>query len=214
MNSALQRRHIKARDEEEPGRVVPLPPNVAFELRRHIKNHGVWGTERLLFPNVTRTGYLYASYFYRQIWLAALTKGEVSYCKPHSMRHYYGSRLLYAGVPENDVADWMGHSSTDVLRRALSLHLRRGRAARARCHRNHADRRCGRPHRARRSRLIQPTRKAPGMMPGAFLFMQVRTRSPPSARPGFPQHDAQEWPGTGPNGPETDRRSLITREGG
>ncbi|MGA5583297.1 hypothetical protein ACPCIY_19550, partial [Streptomyces thermodiastaticus] len=29
---------------------------------------------------------------------------------------YYGSRLLYAGVPENDVADWMGHSSTDVLR--------------------------------------------------------------------------------------------------
>ncbi|MGB8938926.1 MAG: hypothetical protein WCD21_01600 [Streptomyces sp.] len=29
---------------------------------------------------------------------------------------YYGSRLLYAGVPENDVADWMGRSSTDVLR--------------------------------------------------------------------------------------------------
>lgn len=27
-----------------------------------------------------------------------------------------GSRLLYAGVPENDVANWMGHSSTDVLR--------------------------------------------------------------------------------------------------
>ncbi|MFI1939628.1 tyrosine-type recombinase/integrase [Streptomyces purpureus] len=77
---------------------------------------GVWGPERLLFPNVTRTGYLYASYFYRQIWLVALTKSEVTYCKPHSMRHYYGSRLLYAGVPENDVADWMGHSSTDVLR--------------------------------------------------------------------------------------------------
>nr|WP_237528200.1 MULTISPECIES: hypothetical protein [unclassified Streptomyces] len=51
-DSALQRWHIKARDEEEPGRVVPLPPNVAFELRRHIKNHGVWGPERLLFPNV------------------------------------------------------------------------------------------------------------------------------------------------------------------
>ncbi|MFD8221667.1 hypothetical protein ACFV2U_50535 [Streptomyces sp. NPDC059697] len=37
-NSAIQRRHIKARDEGEPGRTVPLPPNVAFELRRHIKN--------------------------------------------------------------------------------------------------------------------------------------------------------------------------------
>ncbi|APY87960.1 hypothetical protein A7J05_21635 [Streptomyces alfalfae] len=61
-------------------------------------------------------GYLYASYLYRQIWLVALSKEEVAYCKPHSMRHYYGSRLLYAGVSENDVADWMGHSSTDVLR--------------------------------------------------------------------------------------------------
>jgi integrase len=115
-NSAIQRRHIKARDEGEPGRTVPLPPNVAFELRRHIKNHGVWGPERLLFPNVTRTGHLYASYFYPKIWMEALGKGQVEYCKAHSLRHYYGSRLLYAGVPENDVADWMGHSSTDVLR--------------------------------------------------------------------------------------------------
>ncbi|WP_234342912.1 tyrosine-type recombinase/integrase [Streptomyces fulvoviolaceus] len=115
-NSAIQRRHIKARDEGEPGRTVPLPPNVAFELRRHIRNHGAWGPERLLFPNVTRTGYLYASYFYPKIWMEALGKGQVKYCKAHSLRHYYGSRLLYAGVPENDVADWMGHSSTDVLR--------------------------------------------------------------------------------------------------
>lgn len=115
-NSAIQRRHIKARDTGEPGRSVPLPPNVAFELRRHINNHGVWGPERLLFPNVTRTGYLYASYFYPKIWMEALGKGRVKYCKAHSLRHYYGSRLLYAGVPENDVADWMGHSSTDVLR--------------------------------------------------------------------------------------------------
>ncbi|WP_405729280.1 site-specific integrase [Streptomyces sp. NBC_01537] len=115
-NSALQRRHVKARDEGEAGRIVPLPPNVAFELRRHIKSYGVYGSERLLFPNVSRTGYLYASYFYRQIWLLALDKGGVTYSKPHALRHYYGSRLLYAGVPENDVADWMGHSSTDVLR--------------------------------------------------------------------------------------------------
>lgn len=132
-NSAIQRRHIKARDEGEPGRTVPLPPNVAFELRRHIKNHGVWGPERLLFPNVTRTGYLYASYFYPKIWMEALGKGQVKYCKAHSLRHYYGSRLLYAGVPENDVTDWMGHSSTDVLREHYHYIFegaeRRGRAA-------------------------------------------------------------------------------------
>lgn len=49
-NSAIQRRHIKARDEGEPGRSVPLPPNVAFELRRHIKNHGVWGRSGFSSP--------------------------------------------------------------------------------------------------------------------------------------------------------------------
>ncbi|MGW1075862.1 hypothetical protein [Streptomyces sp. NPDC002537] len=42
-----------ARDEEEPGRIAPLPPNVAFELRRHIKNHGTWG------PDVLRQHYHY-----------------------------------------------------------------------------------------------------------------------------------------------------------
>ncbi|GHD34000.1 tyrosine-type recombinase/integrase [Streptomyces galbus] len=115
-NSAIRRRHIKARDEGEPGRTIPLPPNVAAELRRHIKNHGVWGPDRLLFPNVTRTGFLYASYFYPKVWMEALRKGQVRYCKAHALRHYYGSRLLYAGVPENDVADWLGHSSTEVLR--------------------------------------------------------------------------------------------------
>ncbi|MGW3869677.1 tyrosine-type recombinase/integrase [Streptomyces sp. NPDC005055] len=112
----LSRWEVWALPAEEPGRVVPLPPNVAFELRRHIKNHEVWGPERLLFPNVSRTRYLYASYFYRQIWMVALSKGGVTYCNPHSMRHYYGSRLLSTSVPENDVADCMGHSSTDVLR--------------------------------------------------------------------------------------------------
>ncbi|KUL52456.1 MULTISPECIES: hypothetical protein [unclassified Streptomyces] len=95
---------------------MPLPPNVAFELRRHIKNHGVWGPERLLFPHVMRTGHVNASYFYRQIWMVALSEGKVPHGKPRSVPHCCGSRLLYAGVPENAVADWMGHSSTDVLR--------------------------------------------------------------------------------------------------
>ena len=40
--------------------------------------------------------------------MVALSKGKVTYCKPH----HYGSRLLYAGTPENDVADWMGHRLT------------------------------------------------------------------------------------------------------
>ncbi|MEU2826678.1 tyrosine-type recombinase/integrase [Streptomyces bacillaris] len=49
-NSAIQRRHSKARDEGESGRTAPLPPNVAFELRRHIKNHGVWGRSGFSSP--------------------------------------------------------------------------------------------------------------------------------------------------------------------
>ncbi|MFE7751695.1 hypothetical protein [Streptomyces sp. NPDC057428] len=51
----------------------------------------------------------------------------------HPLRHYYRSRLLYAGVPENDVADWMGHGSTNVLRKYCHYIFegaeQRGRAA-------------------------------------------------------------------------------------
>ncbi|WP_262386731.1 site-specific integrase [Streptomyces sp. TRM49041] len=191
-NSALQRRHIKARDEEEPGRVIPLPPNVAFELRRHIQNHGVWGPERLLFPHVTRTGFLYASYFYPKTWTIALDKGGVTYCKAHSLRHYYGSRLLYAGVPENDVADWMGHSSTDVLREHYHYIFegaeQRGRGS----HRNHADSRRGRPHRGggggggARSRQDPHTTQPPASRRGLCCLCWSAAVLRPSAPQDFP----------------------------
>ncbi|MEU2059918.1 hypothetical protein [Streptomyces sp. NPDC013455] len=73
---------------------------VDFKAETLRVDHGVWGPERLLFPNVTRTGYLYASYFYPKIWMMALDKGGVTYCKPHSLRHY--ATMLTPGADDPD----------------------------------------------------------------------------------------------------------------
>ncbi|MCZ9346560.1 tyrosine-type recombinase/integrase [Streptomyces sp. TRM76130] len=146
---------------------------------------------------MTRTGYLYASYFYPKIWMVALDKGGVSYCKAHSLRHYYGPRLLYAGVPGNDVADWMGHSSTDVLREHYhyvfeGAEQRGGRAAIARP--------CSRPARTtprRRRRQTSPdphTTTAPGITLGAVLLVLLSGRFEVVSSPDFPQHEAHEQP--------------------
>ncbi|WP_343336150.1 tyrosine-type recombinase/integrase [Streptomyces sp. SID8016] len=123
----------------------------------------------------------------------------MKYCKAHSLRHYCGSRLLYTGVPENDVADWMGHSSTDVLREHYRYIFegaeQRGRAAIATMLTPGGD------DPRRRQRSPDPrTATAPGSTPGAVLFVQVSGRSQPGIHPGFPQHDAQERSWSGRNG--------------
>lgn len=91
--------------------------------RWHIKNHDVWGPERLLSHNVKRTGCPYASYFHPKIWMVALDKGRVTYCEPHSLRRYYGSRLLYAGVPEGPRGGLDGPQQHGRAPGALPRHL-------------------------------------------------------------------------------------------
>jgi integrase len=110
----LQLRHIKWRDEDDHGRVVPLPDAVAMALRRHLKQYGTWGEHGLLFPNVTRTGMLYRYYWYTNLWSPALSAAKVAYFKPHSLRHFYASSLLGQGVPITEVSVWLGHSSVSI----------------------------------------------------------------------------------------------------
>nr|WP_243741097.1 hypothetical protein [Streptomyces sp. 8K308] len=119
----------------------------------------------------------------------------MEYFKPHAVRHYYGSRPLCAGVPENDVADWMGHSSTDVLRE-LPLHLRGRRGARAPGDRHDAQPGGGRPRRiAQRSRPSR-MRRTPGAAPEVLASAQVTGRLVASGCPGFPQRDRRGPPGS------------------
>lgn len=111
---AQRLRHIKWRDEDDHGRAVPLPDAVALGLRRHLKQHGTWGPEGLLFCNKTRTGFLYPEYWYQSVWMPALSAAKVAYFKTHCLRHFYASSLLAQGVPMTEVSAWLGHSSVSV----------------------------------------------------------------------------------------------------
>ncbi|MGQ4384977.1 tyrosine-type recombinase/integrase [Streptomyces sp. SAS_270] len=113
----MQLRHVKWREEGDQGREVPLPDVVALPVRRHLKDHGTWSDEGLLFSNVTRTGLLYPSYWYARIWRPALAGADVDYFKPHSFRHFYAASLLAQGVPVAEVSAWLGHSSVSFTER-------------------------------------------------------------------------------------------------
>ncbi len=71
-NAGLRlKRYTKHRDEDTPGRDVPLPAIVARILRAHLREYGTYGPDQLLFPNSTRTGLIYQYFFRNQLWLPA-----------------------------------------------------------------------------------------------------------------------------------------------
>ncbi|MEV7717978.1 hypothetical protein [Streptomyces sp. NPDC088184] len=48
---------------------------------------------------MTRSGHVYASYFYRKIQPSALAEDAVPCRKPHSKRHCYGIPVALCGRP-------------------------------------------------------------------------------------------------------------------
>lgn len=121
-NAAVRlKMYTKHRDEETPGRTVPLPKIVAAVLRWHLKAHGTLQYEtpegttvQLLFPNHTRTGLLYQSYVRYQLWHPAITTAKVSFDRTHALRHFFASSMLSKGVPITDVTVWLGHASSET----------------------------------------------------------------------------------------------------
>ncbi|WP_063746587.1 tyrosine-type recombinase/integrase [Catenuloplanes japonicus] len=114
-NAGLRlKRYTKHRDEDTPGRDVPLPAIVARILRAHLREYGTYGLDQLLFPNSTRTGLIYQYFFRNQLWLPALKSARVSFIKTHALRHFFASSLLSRGVPITDVSVWLGHSNVEI----------------------------------------------------------------------------------------------------
>ncbi|MEU8889542.1 tyrosine-type recombinase/integrase [Streptomyces sp. NPDC048442] len=116
----MRLRHVKWREEGDRGREVPLPEVVALALRRQLRDHGTWGSDGLLFGNVSGTGLLYPYYWYGKIWKPALVTAGVDYFKPHSFRHFYAASLFAQGVPVTEVSAWLGHSSVSFTERYYS----------------------------------------------------------------------------------------------
>jgi integrase/recombinase XerD len=86
-------------------RVVPTPPNVAESLRTYIKDLQINPTDRIFPLSQTR--------LYR-IVKEASTRAGINDISPHSLRHYYATRLVEQGAPLRSVQELMGHASLDT----------------------------------------------------------------------------------------------------
>jgi integrase len=106
-------RQLKHRAEEEV-RFVPIVPQLAAILRRHLREHGTAPDGRL-FPG--HRGGPVSDSVYGRAWqsarAAALTPTEAASQlarRPYDLRHAAVSTWLNAGVPATQVAEWAGHS--------------------------------------------------------------------------------------------------------
>ena len=120
--SAPQRRELKHRPRGET-RPVPLHPELAALLSKHLKNYPP-GPGGRIFTG-PRSGIFndqaYLGIFHRAR-AAAFTPAESASLlagRPYDLRHAAVSTWLNAGVPAPQVADWAGHS-VDVLLRVYA----------------------------------------------------------------------------------------------
>lgn len=93
-------------------RWVPFPPEVGELL---------WPlcADRSRGPVFTapRGGRVNEANFRNRIWKRALVDAGVAYIDPYSMRHTCATWLKDAGLPDGDIADILGHSSTRMVGR-------------------------------------------------------------------------------------------------
>lgn len=91
-------------------RWVPFPPEVAellWPLCADRSGGPVFMAER--------GGRINEANFRQRVWRPALEAAEVSYVDPYTLRHTCASWLRQDGVPESDIAQILGHSSTRML---------------------------------------------------------------------------------------------------
>ncbi|MFJ4799904.1 tyrosine-type recombinase/integrase [Streptomyces murinus] len=98
------------------GRWVPVPPSVDEELERHRAFWTPWGEDGWYYESETYQGRHPSRTTYTDRWNEALKRAGLddSGYTPKSLRHYFASMAIAAGVPLYEVARWMGHSSTKV----------------------------------------------------------------------------------------------------
>lgn len=104
--------------EANPGRVVPVPPELAGMLAGMPQRIG--RGSHLLFAGV-QGGTWQESLFYRDLWRPAQQASGLD-VRPHEMRHAYVSHLRAAGVDWADLAVTSGHSVQTAARYTHALH--------------------------------------------------------------------------------------------
>ena len=99
----------------EKTRTIVVPGMVAFELRRHLRDHG--GGE-VLFGGRRGTPMMRRDQFYASAWRPALAGAGLAEdrFKFHALRHFCASTLLAEGAPLSAVAGHLGDTVETVSR--------------------------------------------------------------------------------------------------
>ncbi|WP_344007575.1 tyrosine-type recombinase/integrase [Streptomyces thermocarboxydovorans] len=105
------KRGTKHRKQAESRR-TPIPGQVVEVFSDHIDMFGIWGDQGWLFESPRQPG-RHPSYDWllRQFKDAAKAAGVPQYT-PKSLRHYFVTTSLHAGIPLYEIAQWMGHRDT------------------------------------------------------------------------------------------------------
>ncbi|WP_432096305.1 tyrosine-type recombinase/integrase [Streptomyces sp. bgisy100] len=96
------------------GRRVPVPDITRGEWGSHLSTYGTWGDEGWFYESETYAGRFPARTTFQTRWNKAVEKAGLEDRKltPKSLRHYFASVAIGAGVPLVELAQWMGHASS------------------------------------------------------------------------------------------------------
>lgn len=89
-------------------RSVPMAPQVAAALRRHMDRSRYRDREHLVFGH-PRTGKVLSASAIDRRFKEALITAHVRKVRFEDLRHTFGTRLAASGVPIRDIQEWMGH---------------------------------------------------------------------------------------------------------
>ena len=110
--------HLEPVKSEASNRLIPLADEVLEEIEKHKKwqeadkkNRG-YSNNNLLFS--TKNGTMMYKRNVRRSLLRHCKREGISYHKFHAFRHTFGTNLSRQGIPLEEIARLMGHSSTDI----------------------------------------------------------------------------------------------------
>lgn len=91
-------------------RSVPLPPNLAATLQRHLDEHVGPDADALLFTG-PKGGPLCYRYFYMDLWRSVLDDLGLPAVGLHALRHSAAARMIAAGAAPKAIQKVLGHRS-------------------------------------------------------------------------------------------------------
>ncbi|MFF2940010.1 tyrosine-type recombinase/integrase [Streptomyces niveus] len=96
------------------GRRVPVPDITGESWRAHIATYGTWGDEGWFYESEMYTGRFPSRTTFADRWNKATEGARLQdrELTPKSLRHYFASVAIAAGVPLPELAVWMGHASS------------------------------------------------------------------------------------------------------